>query len=417
MRAAAEAADRRGLGRLRPACATRCCRCAGSCATPCSAAASASSTSATTGTTVVDSRWRFNVELANIGSMGNFLGADAVGRPAGPRGLPLRLLVTGAGGFVGGHLVDYLRAEHPEVEIHGVVLPQGGAARGRAGAGVRVVEADLDDPAAAPRARRRGRGPTASSTSPASRASHQSWADPGGTLRTNVLGDRARARRRARRWGCGRRVLVVGSAEEYGTPRARRPAARRGDAAAPHLAVRGQQGGAGRARAPVRRRPAGCAVVLTRTFHHTGPGRGEAFAESSFARQIAEIEAGLRAPVLEVGNLEAVRDFADVRDVVRAYWLLLERGRAGEVYNVCTGRGRRIRERARPAARGLAGAGRGARRPGAAAAVRRARAWSATRRRSWRPPAGSRRSRSTQTLRDLLEDWRARVRAPAPGAR
>jgi len=88
----------------------------------------------------------------------------------------------------------------------------------------------------------------------------------------------------------------------------------------------------------------GMRVVLTRTFPHTGPGRGETFAESSFARQIAEIEAGLRAPVLSVGNLEAVRDYTDVRDVVRAYWALLEAGRAGEAYNVCSGRGRRIQE-------------------------------------------------------------------------
>jgi GDP-4-dehydro-6-deoxy-D-mannose reductase len=85
-------------------------------------------------------------------------------------------------------------------------------------------------------------------------------------------------------------------------------------------------------------------VVRTRTFHHTGPRRGEGFAESSFARQLAEIEAGRREAVIEVGNLEAVRDFTDVRDVVRAYWLLLQRGRAGEVYNVCSGRGVRMRD-------------------------------------------------------------------------
>jgi GDP-4-dehydro-6-deoxy-D-mannose reductase len=84
------------------------------------------------------------------------------------------------------------------------------------------------------------------------------------------------------------------------------------------------------------------AVVRTRTFHHTGPRRGEVFAESSFARQVAEVEACLREGVLRVGNLEAVRDYSDVRDVVRAYWLLLERGAAGEVYNVCSGRGVKI---------------------------------------------------------------------------
>ena len=118
----------------------------------------------------------------------------------------------------------------------------------------------------------------------------------------------------------------------------------------------------------------GMRVVLTRTFHHTGPGRGEAFAESSFARQIAEIEAGLRPPVLKVGNLEAVRDFADVRDVVRAYWMLLEKGEAGRAYNVCSGRGAPHPRAARPAPRGLERARRGARGPGAAAPLRRARA-------------------------------------------
>jgi GDP-4-dehydro-6-deoxy-D-mannose reductase len=85
-------------------------------------------------------------------------------------------------------------------------------------------------------------------------------------------------------------------------------------------------------------------IVRSRTFSHTGRGRGESFAESSFARQIAAIEAGTQRPVIQVGNLEAVRDFTDVRDVVRAYWALLERGDAGEVYNVCTGRGVRVRE-------------------------------------------------------------------------
>jgi GDP-4-dehydro-6-deoxy-D-mannose reductase len=90
-------------------------------------------------------------------------------------------------------------------------------------------------------------------------------------------------------------------------------------------------------------RAAGMRILRTRTFPHTGPGRGEAFAESSFARQIAEIEAGLKPPVIEVGNLEAIRDYADARDVVRAYADLLEKGQDGDVYNVCSGRGISIR--------------------------------------------------------------------------
>ncbi len=78
--------------------------------------------------------------------------------------------------------------------------------------------------------------------------------------------------------------------------------------------------------------------------HNTGPRRGEVFAESNFARQIAEIEAGLRGPIIYVGNLEARRDYSDVRDIVRGYWLLLERGEPGEVYNLCSGKAWAIRE-------------------------------------------------------------------------
>ena len=71
--------------------------------------------------------------------------------------------------------------------------------------------------------------------------------------------------------------------------------------------------------------------------HNTGPRRGDAFATSNFAKQVAEIEAGLREPVVFVGDLKPTRDFSDVRDIVRGYWLLLERGTPGEVYNLCSG--------------------------------------------------------------------------------
>ncbi len=78
----------------------------------------------------------------------------------------------------------------------------------------------------------------------------------------------------------------------------------------------------------------GIKTFRTRMFTHTGPRRGDVFAESAFAKQIAEVEAGLRPNQIHVGNLESVRTFADVRDAVRAYWLLLERCKPGEVYNI-----------------------------------------------------------------------------------
>jgi GDP-4-dehydro-6-deoxy-D-mannose reductase len=77
-------------------------------------------------------------------------------------------------------------------------------------------------------------------------------------------------------------------------------------------------------------------IVRTRAFNHTGPRRAPVFVVSDFAKQIADIEKGLRKPILHVGNLDSERDFSDVRDVAGAYYLSLEKGKSGEVYNICS---------------------------------------------------------------------------------
>ena len=321
----------------------------------------------------------------------------------------MRLLVTGAAGFVGGHLVAFLRAERPDVEIHGVVLPQGGVSW-RGPAGVRVLEADLNDPKAAAAAVEEVR-PEAVVHLAGQASVHQSWLDPALTMRTNVLG-LVHLLDAARRLALRPAVFVVGSAEEYG-PVGPEEIPIREEAplrpSSPYAVSKVAQAALARLYGPA----GGMRIVLTRTFHHTGPGRGEAFAESSFARQIAEIEAGRRPAVLEVGNLEAVRDFTDVRDVVRAYWKLLDKGQGGEAYNVCSGRGRRIRdlldtllaassarvevrvdpERLRPSDV-----------PVQVGDPGRLRA--AT---GWQPEIPLER-----TLGDLLDDWRTRTGTPAP---
>jgi GDP-4-dehydro-6-deoxy-D-mannose reductase len=85
-------------------------------------------------------------------------------------------------------------------------------------------------------------------------------------------------------------------------------------------------------------------VVRTRGFNHTGPRRPAIFVCSDFAKQIVDIERGVRKPVIRVGNLDARRDFTDVRDIARGYWLALEMGKSGEVYNLCSGTSYRIGE-------------------------------------------------------------------------
>ena len=85
-------------------------------------------------------------------------------------------------------------------------------------------------------------------------------------------------------------------------------------------------------------------IIRTRGFNHTGPRRSPVFVVSDFAKQIVEIEKGRKDPVIHVGNLDASRDFTDVRDMVAAYFLSLEKGKAGEVYNICSEKSWPIRD-------------------------------------------------------------------------
>lgn len=87
----------------------------------------------------------------------------------------------------------------------------------------------------------------------------------------------------------------------------------------------------------------GMKTIITRAFNHTGPRRGDVFVTSNFAKQIAEIEKGIRPKIIYVGNLESVRDFTDVRDLVRAYWLSINKCKFGDVYNICSGNGIKIK--------------------------------------------------------------------------
>lgn len=86
----------------------------------------------------------------------------------------------------------------------------------------------------------------------------------------------------------------------------------------------------------------GIKTVITRAFNHTGPRRGEVFVTSNFAKQIAEIEKGKKDPVHYVGNLNARRDFSDVRDIVKAYWLSVNRCTYGEAHNISSEKARSI---------------------------------------------------------------------------
>ena len=244
--------------------------------------------------------------------------------------LPGPVLITGATGFAGGHLVESLAGSHRLVGW-GRSTPRPEIAR--------LIESqvvDLLDRDQVRHAIASLRPATIFHLAGAPQVA-ESWRDTTKPLAGNVLATShlLDAIRRAR-LTC--RVLVTGSAAVYAP--SDRPI-KEEDTLAPGnpyaLSKLAQEQLAMRAFSDD-----GLDVVMVRPFNHTGPRQPPAFVAPSMARQIALIEKGDVEPVIRVGNLDARRDFTDVRDVVRAYASLAERGRSGEIYNVGSGVGRSI---------------------------------------------------------------------------
>ncbi len=256
---------------------------------------------------------------------------------------PRTALVTGSAGFVGQHLIRHLL--DLGYSVHGTVRPgdaaPGGLSREER-ARIAVHSADLADRPALERALDEAQ-PTHVFHLAGQPFVPDSVRDPESTFRTNVLGTLALYE--AIRQACRElpRVVVAGSAEIYGLVRsADLPLTERSvfNPANPYAASKVAQYYVGLQAWNLWKLP----VLYAVAFNHIGPGQSDRFVVSSFARQLVEMQLGRREPVLEVGNLEARRDFTDVRDVVRAYALLAERGEPGEAYNVCSGQARSIAE-------------------------------------------------------------------------
>ncbi|MFH0777886.1 MAG: GDP-mannose 4,6-dehydratase [Candidatus Eisenbacteria bacterium] len=167
-----------------------------------------------------------------------------------------------------------------------------------------------------------------------------SWKAPTESLTTNVLGE-LNLFEAVKKTGLKPRIQIAGSSEEYGMAYPEELPIRETNPLRPlspyAVSKVGQDLLAYQYFMSYR-----MDVVRTRGFNHTGPRRPPVFVCSDFAKQIVSIEKGRREPVIHVGNTDAIRDFTDVRDMVRGYWLALEKGRPGEVYNICSGTGRKI---------------------------------------------------------------------------
>lgn len=253
----------------------------------------------------------------------------------------VRALITGITGFAGSHLAEYLLSRK-DVEVYGTVRWRSRTEniegiRDR----IRLVECDLMDATAVDQAIQKVR-PDLIFHLAAQSFVPTSWLAPAETLMNNILGE-LNLFEAVRRAGIDPLIQIACSSEEYGLVHEDEVPINEDNPLrpqSPYAVSKIAQDFLGYQYF----RSYGLRVVRTRTFNHTGPRRGEVFVTSSFAKQIAEIEHGLAEPVLKVGNLEARRDFTDVRDVVRAYWLALERGEPGEVYVIASGRDHRISE-------------------------------------------------------------------------
>ena len=255
----------------------------------------------------------------------------------------MKVLITGITGFAGSHLADYILAHHPGVKVHGTRRwrSKEDAADHLTGQ-VTFHECDIADAHNVYKVIESVRPDrifhlAAQSYVPAS------WESPTETFHTNIVGqcNLLEAVKHLGPSGYDPVVQIAGSSEEYGKVAPDDLPIRETTPLAPlspyAVSKVGQDYMGYQYWQSYKIR-----IIRTRAFNHEGPRRGEVFVISNFCKQIAEIERELRKPVVAVGNLEAIRDFTDVRDMVRAYWLASEKCEPGEVYNIATGTGHTI---------------------------------------------------------------------------
>lgn len=251
-----------------------------------------------------------------------------------------RALITGITGFVGSHLAELL-LDAGVWEVYGTVRWRSKRENIEHLSGIRLVECELRDLVSVEK--------TISQVQPdyifhlaAQSFVPTSWNAPSETLSNNILGQ-LNILEAVRRAGIQPGIMVACSSEEYGLVMPSETPITEDNPLRP-LSPYGVSKVAQDLLGYQYFKSYGMQIVRTRAFNHTGPRRGHVFVCSDFAKQIAEIEKGLRPPVIFTGNLNARRDFTDVRDIVKGYLMALDYGEPGEVYQLCSGKALAISE-------------------------------------------------------------------------
>ena len=255
--------------------------------------------------------------------------------------MSVRVLITGITGFAGSHLAECL-LKRPDVEVHGTQRWRSNTQNiDPFKARIALHGCDIRDASSVRDVLDRIR-PDRIFHLAAQSFVPMSWSAPTESLSTNLIGQ-LNLLEGIRQIGINPLLQIAGSSEEYGLVNPEELPIRESNPLRPLSPY---------AVSKVGQDLLGFQyfmsyelnIVRTRGFNHTGPRRGDVFVESNLSQQIARIEAGLQEPVLTVGNLDTQRDFTDVRDMVEGYWLALEKGTPGEVYNICTGHALSIRQ-------------------------------------------------------------------------
>jgi GDP-4-dehydro-6-deoxy-D-mannose reductase len=254
----------------------------------------------------------------------------------------MKVLITGITGFVGSHMADYLIKNHPDIEIYGIARWRSSRHNIRHIENqVKLLECDLCDMVSIQSVITRVK-PDRIFHLAAQSFVPTSWIAPSATFEVNVIGN-LNLFEAVRSAKIDPLIQIACSSEEYGMVYENEVPIKETNPLrplSPYAVSKVSQDFLSYQYFM----SYGLKLVRTRGFNHTGPRRGDVFVCSDFAKQVASIELGLKEPVIHVGNLEAKRDFTDVRDMVRAYWLALEKSEYGEVYNIASGKAWSIQE-------------------------------------------------------------------------